>query len=45
METTVRLDHLVRQDYQESPACQEQREEMDGQVHPVLKDNKVTRVT
>jgi len=39
------LGHLVRQDYQESPASQERREEMDGQVHPALKDNKVTRVT
>jgi len=45
LETTVRWGHLVRQDYQESPACREQREETDGQVHPALKDNKVTRVT
>lgn len=45
LETMVRLGHLVQQDYQENPASQELREEMDGQVHPALKDNKVTRVT
>jgi len=43
--TTVRLDHLVQQDYQESLACREPREEMDGLVRPALKDNRVTRVT